>query len=82
MIVTVVSDRNRQVRRHCLLLTGKENAILHDSMPDFDTHFLAISGFAREHCRSMPKARTKIIKLWSKQQCQEKNECSMQGIAH
>ena len=60
MIVTVVSDRNGQVRRHCLLLTGQENALLHGSMPGLDTQSLAISSFAREHAEVCPGRRPEI----------------------
>ena len=84
MIVTVVSDRNRQVRRQYLLLTGEGNAMLNDSLPEWNTQASAVP-FRKIARRGIPGEKTRITELWSTQQSQGKKilprHCSVQGAA-
>ena len=57
MTVTVVSDSNKQVRRQCVLFTGKHVAKLLATVPAYKLRIQAVRGFAREHAEVYPEGR-------------------------
>ena len=86
MIVTVASDRNRQVRRQCLLLTKQNNVTLCGSMPGCYMRNSSRFGVRKKARRGVPRAKTRIKTFWTTQQHEDRvyspYRCIVQGIAH